>query len=269
MDSFSRRNGYRGPAQEITVREGAPEVFRAYILGTLRRYQNAAGARQLVCSTLNCLPDRDNWSDGNIWDEVTWRIQECDWFRVYDLAEAIYHSLMMHHAFPAQLSLADFVEELNALFEENGIGWKIENGQILSRGTEAFEVLMRQASPALEAAGLQTSSDELHKAIEDLSRRPTADLTGAVQHGMAALECAAKSVAKITSKATLDDVTKARPDLFRPPLNEAIQKLWGFTNNRGRHILEGSEPTYKEVELVVGVAATVATYLSRTAAGIE
>jgi len=271
MDSFSRRHGYRSPAQEITIREDAPEVFRGYILATLRRYLDADKARQLVCSTLNRLPDRGNWSPENVWGEVVWYLENCDWFRVYDLAEAVYRNLLAHQnrlmASSSPFSTSEFVDDLNAVFEENGIGWKMENGQILSRGTEAFEVVIRQASPALQSAGMQTSSDELHKAIQDLSRRPVPDLTGAVQHGMAALECAAKSVAGMTGKATLDDVAKTRQDLFRPPLNEAIPKLWGFASNRGRHILEGGEPTYKEVELVVGVAATLATYLSRTAAG--
>jgi hypothetical protein len=206
-----------------------------------------------------------------VWDEVTSLLEGCEWFRVYDLLEAVYRNLLAHQnrltASSTPYSTGEFAEDLNALFEENGIGWKMENGLILARGTEAFEVVIRQASPALQSVGMQTSSDELHKAIQDLSQRPVPDLTGAVQHGMAALECAARSIAGMTGKSTLDDVAKSRPDLFRPPLNEAIPKLWGFASNRGRHILEGGEPTYKEVELVIGVAATLATYLSPTAAG--
>jgi AbiJ N-terminal domain 4 len=271
MDSFSKRHGYRGPAPEITIREDAPEVVRAYILSSIRRYLDATQARQVICTSLQRLPDRGNWSAGNVWDEVTALLENCEWFRVYDLLEAVYTNLEVHQ-YRLQSSShpfgpLEFAEDLNALFEEYGIGWKMENGRILARGTEAFEVIIQQASPALQQVGMQTSSDELHKAIQDLSRRPVPDLTGAVQHGMAALECAAKHIAGITGKSTLDDVAKTRPDLFRPPLNEAIPKLWGFASNRGRHILEGGEPTYKEVELVVGVAATLATYLSRTAAG--
>ena len=43
---------------------------------------------------------------------------------------------------------------------------------------------MSTAPSELVTAGLATASEELHKAIEALSRRPTPDLTGAVQHGM-------------------------------------------------------------------------------------
>jgi hypothetical protein len=159
----------------------------------------------------------------------------------------------------------EFAQELNELFIEHGIGWKLENGQVLTRGTESFESIMRQAPHALQAAGATTAADEIHKAIEDLSRRPSPDLTGAVQHGMAALECAGKQICGMTGKQTLDDVVKARPDLFRPPLHEAVLKLWGFASNRGRHLQEGGEPAYSEVELMVGTAAIVATYLSRIA----
>jgi hypothetical protein len=36
--------------------------------------------------------------------------------------------------------------------------------------------------------------NEIHKALENLSKRPVPDLTGAVQHAMAALECVANDV---------------------------------------------------------------------------
>jgi hypothetical protein len=180
MDSFSKRHGYRGPAPEITIREDAPEVVRGYILSALRRYLDASQARQLICSTLNRLPDRGNWSPGNVWDEVTSHLENCEWFRVYDLLEAVYRNLLAHQnrlmAGSTPFSTEEFVDDLNQMFEENGIGWKMEHGQILARGTEAFEVIIRQASPALQSVGMQTSSDELHKAIQAERRKEMEDV---------------------------------------------------------------------------------------------
>ena len=268
MQRFSKRYGYAGAPTEITIREEAPEELRALVLSSLRRYAGASHARQLVCSALRKLPDRGNWSDGNVWDEALYHVENCDWYKVYDLIEAIYADISTHRGIrggPDHYGPSEFSSELNELMEDRGVGWKLEQGRILSRGTESFEMIVSNAPAALQGAGMQTASDEIHKAIEDLSKRPTPDLTGAVQHGIAALECAGKHICGMTGRQTLDDVVKARPDTFRPPLHEAIPKLWGFANNRGRHLLEGGEPTYAEVELVVGVAATVATYLSRVA----
>ena len=46
-------------------------------------------------------------------------------------------------------------------------------------------------------------------------------------------------------------------------LDTAVGKDWGYASEMGRHIREGREPERKEVELIVGLAATVATYLCR------
>jgi hypothetical protein len=265
MDRFSKRYGFHEATPEITVREDAPEALRVFVLKTLRRYAQPSHARELVCDTLGTFPDKHNWSAGNIWNEVSDHLETCEWFRIYELIETIYAGLQQlqdDHRY-LDLSTEDFTKELNDLFEEEGIGWKLEDGHVLARGTEAFEAITREAPDALQNAGMQTASNEIHKAIEDLSKRPDPDLTGAVQHGMAALECAGRHICEMTGKQTLDDVVKAKPCLFRPPLDQAVLKLWGFASNRGRHLQEGNEPTHAEVELVVGTSAIVATYLAR------
>ena len=63
------------------------------------------------------------------------------------------------------------------------------NGRLESRGQEAFETAVDNARLALDEADLTTAKQEIHEALRDLSRRPDPDLTGAVQHAMAALEC--------------------------------------------------------------------------------
>ena len=52
---------------------------------------------------------------------------------------------------------------------------------------------------------------------------------------------------------------------FQPELtlDSAVEKAWGFASERGRHIREGEEPTRADAELIVGIAATVATFLAR------
>ena len=121
---------------------------------------------------------------------------------------------------------------------------------------------MHGAAGALETARRLTARAEMHKALADLSRRPEADLTGAIQHAMAALECVARD-ATGDPKATLGEILKRHPNLIPKPLDTAVEKAWGYASEMGRHIREGREPQRKEVELIVGLAATVANYLSR------
>ncbi len=77
---------------------------------------------------------------------------------------------------------------------------------------------------------------------------------------MAALECAARDVSG-DARATLGDILKRNPDLLPAPLKVAVEKVWGYSSEIGRHLREGREPARKEAELVVGLAASVATYL--------
>jgi hypothetical protein len=96
----------------------------------------------------------------------------------------------------------------------------------------------------------------------DLSRRPAPDVTGAIQHALAALECVARDATGERS-ATLGKILARNPYLVPSPLNTALDKLWGFASEQGRHLREGREPTYDDAELAVQVVSVVARYLSR------
>jgi hypothetical protein len=102
----------------------------------------------------------------------------------------------------------------------------------------------------------------MHEALTDLSRRPHADLTGAIHHGITALECVARTASGDTDS-TLGKILNDHPDLIPKPLDAAVAKAWGYASEKGRHIQEGNEPTRDEVELVVGIAANVVTYLAK------
>lgn len=134
------------------------------------------------------------------------------------------------------------------------------DGLLESRGPESFETVVDEARRVLDELGLRTARQEIHEALRDLSRRPDPDITGAIQHAMAGLECVARELAG--SKATLGEVLKQNPDLLPKPLDDAISKMWGYASERGRHLREGRAPSRSEAELVVGVAAATCAYLS-------
>jgi hypothetical protein len=182
------------------------------------------------------------------------------WHRVYDFAEAIASSNWEGDEDPGA---AEFFEEaLNDYFQHAGIGWQLQGCKLVARGSEALQVALHRTAASLNETPLRTARTEIHEALADLSRRPAPDLTGAVQHAMAALECVARTAAN-DQNPTLGTLLKRHPGLVPPPLDTAIEKAWGYASNMGRHLKEGHPPTREEAELIVGVATVVATYLSR------
>lgn len=259
---FSRRYGYRTPPN-ITIREDAPENLRHFVLdAALQAGHSSSSIREEACSVLHVRPNPNNWSDSNVWGEAQDLVYGCEWFKFYDIVEALYRHIPNRTAESFEGRVAQFRDALNEFFIDEGIGWQMQDGQIVVRGTDAFESNVRTATDALGAAGRTTARDELREAVGDLSRRPDPDLTGAVHHSMAALECVVRDVCG-DENATLGEIIKRYPGVIPKPLDAAVEKAWGYASEMARHIREGQKPEHKDVEFIVSFAATVATYLSR------
>jgi hypothetical protein len=128
--------------------------------------------------------------------------------------------------------------------------------------TDAAERLIQaeRAALTLEGANKHTAASELREANADLARE-SPDLSGAVQHSLAALECVARD--HCGDHATFGKLLERYPDLFPKPLDKALEKIWGFASEMGRHLQEGRMPSREEAELLVGLAMACCTYLVR------
>jgi hypothetical protein len=259
-DLFSRRHGHGDIEREITVRNEAPEEMRGALL------QIAAGElgltpsriRAVLCTVLRTLPDQGNWTDyPNVWGECQDLIMGAPWYRVYDFIELLHRRL---HKSDDPEKAREWRKAVNEYFVENGIGWKLKNGRVEARGTDAFETVVTTATATLDAAGLPTAKGELREALHDLSRRPDPDLTGCVHHAMAALECVAREIAGEPGL-TLGEILKRKRDLVPRPLDQALSQVWGYASEVARHVREGNAPERAEAELIVGLAAAVCAYL--------
>lgn len=257
---FSEKFGFaQVHAVPIVARLEASEELRAVVINTaLDCGLKTDKLRELLCRLLQRRADPQNWSQGNVERESRMLLEEAEWYRVYDFMEQV-----------AALPIVDqdrFINEVNRYFFTNGIGWQLDStGQVVYRGDEGFDKVVADALGTEKDHGHQTASRELHEAIMDLSRRPVPDTTGAVQHAMASLECVARDITK-QHNLTLGEWVKANRSRIGTPLDKAIESMWGFTSNHGRHLSEGQECSNEDAELIVGFAASLGAYLSKMSA---
>jgi hypothetical protein len=131
---------------------------------------------------------------------------------------------------------------------------------IMFRGDETYVAATQNAAEALSATKRQRAANEIKEAIKDISRRPQPDTTGAIQHSVAALECVARDVLAAPN----DTLGTLLPRLGLPrPLDTAVEKMWGFSSERARHIREGEKVDDVQAELIVSVACAVCTFLAK------
>lgn len=266
-DKFSARNGHRPDLDTpITMRDGVPDDLRGYLVDLA--YDNGISRdsfRSMVCRHLRVAPDKvHNWGPDNIDREVRALLSDCEWFYVYDLIEIV----ALHLETDSYRDYgADFQEEINEFFLMRGVGWKLDEGKIVFRGDEGLDRVLAVAVTIESANGYLTASKELHEAIKDLSRRPSPDVTGAIQHAMASLECVARDLTD--SKETLGAWVKKNRAVFPSPLAEVTEMLWGYASNHGRHLKEAEEASMEEAELILGLCATLGSYLANKGDSVE
>ena len=237
---FSRRHSNPENEPEITVRHDAPRGLRQAVVAIAYELDiTPTPLREIVCSTLRIAPDPDNWTDfPNVDWEVRRVLDSCAWFYVYDVIEQIYHAVAYERVSLSRGKLVvrnqrsvvkAFADEINQYFREHGIGWQLTEGHIEVRGPESFEESVRKAQEALEDTGRSTAAGQLHEARMDLSRRPDPDITGAIQHAMAGMECVMRDITG-EPKAMPGEILRKNPGLLPRPLNEVVAKTWGYSS---------------------------------------
>jgi hypothetical protein len=221
----------------------------------------------LVCAVFKNERGSGNQTEIDMVNEVVDHVRSAEWFRIYDLVEVIYESLSSIPTTNGKTAATSFESDVNAFFKESGVGWQLDHGVVEARGEDAFEASVRGAVSALAESGRTTASGRIREALDDLSRRPIADLAGAIDHSIAAVECVLGDAIGST-KGTLGDFLKQYS--FDPALKKSVEGLWGYACNQGaRHGREGVEPDRPEAEFVLTVCAALASYLNARHPRIE
>lgn len=259
---FSRRFGGVSEPLPIQIRYEAPPSLRFALIALAERGGLGTSATLDAITRALLIAPEGNWTGSYIEEELHRLLRTIPWEQVYDVAEVIYLRLSdLHERIGADPPPHEWFErELNHFFLKNGIGWVMVDGHIEFRGPQPLEDEVNTSAASMLETGRPTAARELAEARADLSRRPQPDVTGAIQHALASLECLARDVAD-DPKATFGDLIKRNPNLFPKPLDGAMHQLWGYASEFARHLREGREPDLAEAILIVGLAASTSAFL--------
>lgn len=253
---FSKRYGF-APTPPVTYRHDAPEGMRYAIIQAAYDQLSYGQIRTSICRTLHIAPDQGNWSEiPNIRDEVNYIVERAEWYRVYDIIEGL--ALFIEDTYGYDRTV-EFATRVNQIFVDTGAGWQLVAGEgIIVRGDADFEDAVQEAQSQLSATGYEVASKEIREALSDLSRRPEADLTGAIHNALGALEATARYVA-----GSEQDLGKLVSKIGLPsPLDAALKKIWGFSSNYGRHVSPTKIPSPEEAQLIVHLSSAFCRILA-------
>ena len=254
MATFSERHGYKTDDQPIQFREEASPELRQAIWALVQQCELTG--IELADTVLANVFHPKFGAYRPVLPMAEEAMFECEWNVVYDLVEHFYRAISRRSSRQAQR----FEQGVNEYFRKYGYGWKVVGGVIEVRGPEAVQSTIEGAIATLKDAGKTTAANELKEALHDLSRRPEPDITGAIQHAGAALECVARE-ASGDPKRTLGAIVAKYPDLLPKPLDNAVEQIWGYVSNQGRHLKEGDDARHDVAYLVTGLAAAIAAFM--------
>lgn len=253
---FSKRHGFAS-TPPVKYRHDAPEGLRYAVVQAAYDQLSYDQIRTSVCRTLHMAPDRGNWSEiPNIRDEVERIVCDAEWYQVYDIIEGLVAFIEGTYGYDRTV---EFASRINSIFVDTGAGWQLVAGEgVVIRGDADFEDAVNASQSQLTEAGFAVAAKEIREALSDLSRRPEADLTGAIHHALGALEATARYVA-----GNNDDLGKLASKIGLPsPLDEALKKMWGFSSNFGRHVSPTKIPSSEEAQLIVHLSSAYCRYLA-------
>lgn len=277
---FSARYA-RSSGEQALVLEDAPKPTRiGYIKGVLGDFVANSSSynrrkepldihetHEKFCAVIRDESDPWDYDNESSWKSLIAHLKECTWLEFYDFVELVGKLLLKIDDDPFNSSdkywYKAYQTRVNALFEEDGIGWSLDNSSELYRQVpKALEQRITATSKNLSGR-YDAARAHYQKALAYLYQHPI-DEANAVKEMVSALE----SVAKIVEPGatTLGDAIKLmrkRPVVAKH-LMDSIEKLYVYSNAtpmiRHGHVTT-TNVSVQEAELAVHIGVAFIRYI--------
>lgn len=282
---FSARYA-RKAGEQALVLEDAPKPTRiGFVKGVLSEFLANSGSygrrkepldvhetHEKFCALIRDEADPWDYGSESSWAALTAHLKECTWLEFYDFVEMVGKLLLEIDDDPfatsKQFWFNAYQARLNALLDEDGIGWNLNEAGELHRQIPKALAQRVSATEASVSGRYDAARSHYQKAIAYLYQHPI-DEANAVKEMVSALESVARVVAPGTT--TLGDAIKAlrkRRDVPKH-LMDSVEKLYVYSNATPM-IRHGHTTTNKlsvaEAELAVHIAIAFIRYLIDTEA---
>lgn len=207
--------------------------------------------------------DYDNQSS---WGALTEHLKVCEWPEFYDFVELV-GKLLQEKDDDAPFDESEYFKayqtKLNALLQEDGIGWSLNDRSELHRQIPKALANRVKLTESELADRYENARVHYQKAVSYLYQHPI-DEANSIKEIVSALECVAKAMAPKAS--TLGDAIKVmRKDArFSTHLLDALERLYVYSNAtplvRHGHI-EAGRPLLPEAELSLFIGVAYIRYL--------
>jgi len=176
-----------------------------------------------------------------------------EWYEVYDFIEF----------FLNEFSIADkeeFVDELNKIFEEENVPYRIIEGLVTPLTSEQEREEIRKALNVSDK--YQPIKNHLKKALEYYSKRPNPDPQNSIKESISALEALTGIITGNPKRKFKELIEKLS---IHPAFREGLKKIYGWTSDEGgiRHSETGEElfSDQEEAHLMLVLSSAFVNYI--------
>lgn len=207
--------------------------------------------------------DYDNESETSA---LAHHLKECAWTEFYDFVELV-GALLIKKEADAFIDSPDYFKDyqtrVNALFQEDGIGWSLgDKAELYRQVPKSLAKRIASTEAALED---QYSVARVHfqKALSYLHQHPI-DEANSIKETVSALESVARALFPKASTLGVAIKYMRKDARYSPHLVDALEKLYVYSNAtplvRHGHT-EGGKPGLAEAELALFVGVAFIRYL--------
>jgi len=215
--------------------------------------------------------ESDPWDfdDQNSWGALTHHIKNCSWSEFYDFVELVGSLLIKADdaiPFDSTCHYSDYQAKVNALLQEDRIGWRLNDRSELHRQNPKAIAERIKSTESMITDGFAAARTHYQKAHQYLHQHPI-DEANSIKEIVSAVESIAKTVDPKAS--TLGDAIKRARKAGRIPsqILDVLEKFYAYANGtplvRHGHV-QTKGPDLAEAELAFFIGIAFARYLIDT-----